>query len=143
MADNHRSFRRWVRLPLQIAAVPLLVFLPNSPSSFADARVACLSTEYCETNLRQGSRCVDGFCDNPYQYGCLKSQNNLDFEKQRVCHSEDPPGAAELGLCRDPTSGGLKYPEIRIMSQNWESPFFEVGLVVSFFGRSRGGGVSL
>ena len=51
----------------------------------------------------------------------------------RVCNSEDPPGAAETGICTDYSQRDNKrkgpslysdYNEIRIMNQNWESPMF-------------------
>lgn len=88
-----------------------------------NARLECQSSVYCERTIREGSMCVEGFCSNPYQTGCLQTQLK-DFDQQRVCNSEDPENAAEKGLCRVPED--TDYAEIRIMSQNWESPFFEV-----------------
>jgi hypothetical protein len=87
--------------------------------------VACESTEFCESTLRNGSKCVEGFCDNPFQYGCLQSLQIPGYEDRlRICNSEDPPDASDKGLCRN--SKGLDYKEVRLMSQNWESPFFLV-----------------
>lgn len=58
---------------------------------------------------------------NPIQQGCL--YNRLDgWQKKRVCSSDDPPDAAELGICRVPEIG---YPEIRLFGNNWESVWFE------------------
>ena len=96
-----------------------------------EAKVACSSTNHCETTLRPGSKCVNGYCDNPYQYGCLINRRpGYEEHLLRVCNSEDPPGSSEQRLCRDPRfPSGTDYPEIRIMSQNWESPFFEVGRI--------------
>ena len=109
---------------LRLQIIPLLIF-GLSQNILVQAKLACTSTEFCETTLRKGSQCVNGFCDNPFQYGCLQSQME-GFTKLRVCNSEDPEDAASRGLCRDAST--MNYPEIRIMSQNWESPFFEVSI---------------
>ena len=116
--------RSWQRR-LQIVSL-LILGLPQNILPAVHAELACTSTEFCETTLRKGSQCVNGFCDNPFQYGCLQSQME-GFTKLRVCNSEDPEDAALRGLCRDATH--MNYPEIRIMSQNWESPFFEVSML--------------
>ena len=113
--------RSWYR---RLQTIPLLI-LGLSHIVLVHAELACTSTEFCETTLRKGSQCVNGFCDNPFQYGCLQSQME-GFTKLRVCNSEDPEDAALRGLCRDAST--MNYPEIRIMSQNWESPFFEVSI---------------
>eukprot|EP00522_Entomoneis_paludosa_P015756 CAMPEP_0172451532 /NCGR_PEP_ID=MMETSP1065-20121228/9543_1 /TAXON_ID=265537 /ORGANISM="Amphiprora paludosa, Strain CCMP125" /LENGTH=993 /DNA_ID=CAMNT_0013203495 /DNA_START=474 /DNA_END=3455 /DNA_ORIENTATION=- len=119
---------------LLVLCCSLLVLVP------IQAKVACQSDRDCETILRPGSHCTtDGFCDNPYQYGCFYArQNDTDQDNltdnhefpthRRVCHSEDPPNAAALGLCRAPNPA-LRYPEVRILSQNWESPFLEAWLL--------------
>ncbi len=111
----------------QIRSLIALFFLVLATENCVHAKIPCTSPEFCEATLRPGSQCVDGFCDNPYQYGCLRTQI-AGYEKQRVCNSDDPRNAAALGLCRDATK--LDYSEIRIMSQNWESPFFEVSAVL-------------
>jgi len=89
--------------------------------------VACVQTSDCETILRQGSQCVDGFCTNPFYHGgCLKSllpddvRDNLK-KRLRVCNSQDPPEAEQLGYCRP---SPMKYAEIRIGGRNWESAMF-------------------
>ena len=108
-----------------------LLILGLSHNVLVHAKLACTSTEFCETTLRKGSQCVNGFCDNPFQYGCLQSQKE-GFTKLRVCNSEDPEDAALRGLCRG--ARHMNYPEIRILSQNWESPFFEVSIHTMFKG---------
>ena len=113
--DGRSWLRRWHIVPLLI-----LVLLSDV---VVQAKLACTSTEFCETTLRPGSQCINGFCDNPFQYGCLRTHKD-GFTKMRVCSSEDPEDAALQGLCRDAST--MNYPEIRIMSQNWESPIFEV-----------------
>ena len=108
----------------RLPTIALLILLLSSPV-LVQAKLACTSTEFCEKTLRPGSKCVKGYCDNPFQYGCLQSQKK-GFTKLRVCHSEDDKDAALRGLCRD--ASAMNYPEIRILSQNWESPFFEVSI---------------
>ena len=81
----------------------LLVTIPSN----GEAKVACTSTEFCSQTLREGSQCVNGFCDNPYQYGCLQSRRE-GFTEKRICNSEDPEDAADQGLCRAPPHG-LEY----------------------------------
>ena len=103
----------------------LLLFV--APATSEATKVACKSTEFCESTLRKGSKCVEGFCDNPFQYGCLQSHRVPGFEnRQRVCNSEDPPDASTIGLCRKPI--GFEYPEVRVVGQNWDSPFLEVSI---------------
>jgi hypothetical protein len=58
--------------------------------------------------------------------GCLY-QKKKDWTKLRVCGSDDPPEAAQLGYCRD--DDPLDYMELRIHSQNWESVFFETWIL--------------
>jgi len=56
---------------------------------------------------------------NPYQKGCLYSQNlTLNI---RVCGRDDPPSAIAAGSCRQPP---FDYPEVRLQPGDWESPFF-------------------
>ena len=61
---------------------------------------------------------------NPYEQGCLFSHGVVS--KIRVCNSEDPPEAPELGRCRIPD---IDYLEIRIHSDVWESIAFEAWIV--------------
>jgi hypothetical protein len=50
-----------------------------------------------------------------------------DWTKGRVCGSDDPPEAAQLGYCRN--DDPFDYMELRIHSQNWESVFFETWIL--------------
>jgi hypothetical protein len=78
--------------------------------------------------LSEGSVCnvETGLCTNPFERGCL--YNRLPgWTKKRVCNSEDPPLAAEMGLCDEPVFD--EYMEVRIASGNWESIFFNAWLV--------------
>lgn len=96
--------------------------------------IKCANSEFCREVLRKESNCVDGFCDNPFQYGCINSLHlpGREDRHQRICNSEDPSDASDRGLCREgssSTSGsgsssGLEYQEVRIFSQNWESAIF-------------------
>jgi hypothetical protein len=85
--------------------------------------VPCNETAECETSFDSGSECHDGVCSssNLFEQGCL-AKMLPGWKKLRVCNSEDPPEAAELGICRTP---GINYGEIRIASQNWEAAMFE------------------
>ena len=140
---------------------------------YSEASIACNSTyNPCEQLFWNGSECRNGFCSNPFEKGCLhtllNSPGDIDISSSmnkaahkrlsslierlksqvRVCNSDDPPGAADQGLCvshytessknyhhhnyqnhnHNPESmqRGLfaEYPETRIYSQNWESSFF-------------------
>ena len=104
----------------------------------SNAKLACLTTEECQESLRIGSECVDGFCSNPFERGCLKTMiesrgkdeieriKNLTDSKVfenlmsgRVCNSDD--------FARNSTScleNVLDYFEIRIHGANWESSIF-------------------
>jgi hypothetical protein len=80
-----------------------------------------------KTLLSSGSVCnMDtGLCTNPFERGCL--YNRLPgWNKKRVCNSDDPIDAVELGLCDMPE---FDYMEIRIGSGNWETIFFNAWLV--------------
>jgi len=54
---------------------------------------------------------------NPYASGCLRSKLE-SWDDLRVCNSNDPPHAAKMGLCREPS---FDYLEIRIAPGNWFS----------------------
>jgi hypothetical protein len=116
-----------------------LIFLLHI--SMVDASVPCQTNEDCLDLLNHAvgapinpqappsiSVCgVDGVCTNPYQNGCLI--NRLPgWSKLRVCNSEDPENAEELGLCTAPQVG-WDYMEIRIESRNWESVLFEAWIL--------------
>jgi len=47
--------------------------------------------------------------------------------KVRVCNSDDPPEAEDLGICRIRTD--FDYMEIRISSENWSSVIFEAWIL--------------
>lgn len=85
----------------------------------------CTNSSICEPYFGTGSQCVDGLCTNPFEQGCLYRKLPW-WTKVRVCNSDDPPNAAELGLCRTPQ---FDYLEIRMHSQNWESVFFEAWIL--------------
>ena len=53
-----------------------------------DAAVACNDTSACESALRSGSECLDGYCTNPFSKGCLRSILGEDY-KLRTCNSQD------------------------------------------------------
>ena len=103
--------------------------------------ITCTTNEQCEIAYLQGSKCdlQTGLCTNPFYEngGCLKTmlpseklQQHEDavkeWHKVRVCHSDDPPGTLEAGLCRP---SPLEYMEVRLLSQNWESPFFQTWIL--------------
>ena len=92
----------------------------------ASASVRCLSALDCESKVRQGSECIDGFCSNPYFKGGCLANNLKNHHRVRTCNSEDPPEAVEKGYCQ-PSSMG--YTEVRIAAQNWESVFFEAWIL--------------
>jgi hypothetical protein len=46
--------------------------------------------------------------------------------KTRVCNSDDPPDAAELGVCREPE---FDYLDVRAYPKDWESVIFEAWLI--------------
>ena len=100
-----------------------------------EAAVACNETHNpCEVLLWKGSKCLDGFCTNPFQGGCLRAildneeydgkyssdgdaNNALSMQalrrrllsRPRVCNSEDGPDA--LG-------------EPQLNSKEWSHGFF-------------------
>uniref|UniRef100_A0A7S4IYQ5 G-protein coupled receptors family 3 profile domain-containing protein n=1 Tax=Odontella aurita TaxID=265563 RepID=A0A7S4IYQ5_9STRA len=88
------------------------------------AALPCASDAECESAFRAGSTCdpSTSTCTNPLRSGCLRSYHP-DWTRRRVCHSDDPPGAASEGECVPPDAD-LDYPEVRIHAQNWESSFF-------------------
>lgn len=93
------------------------------------AALPCTTDSECEAAFRSGSTCDPSTtgggtytCTNPLRSGCLRSYHPR-WTRRRVCHSDDPPGAAESGDCTPPDDD-LDYPEVRIHAQNWESSFF-------------------
>ena len=125
-----------------------------------DAAVECTTNQACETAFWKGSECRQGFCSNPFEKGCLYNmlQDEEDMlpslakriqSQVRVCNSEDPPNAAQIGLCVDHSKmasfgnsvvGQMEkedavgnmysdYGEVRILSQNWESGFFSAWIL--------------
>lgn len=85
------------------------------------AKVACTSDAECQKLLgSRDTKCdEDGYCTNPFHAGGCLYQKGI-VSQPRVCNSEDPPLAADLGYCRAPP---LDYPEVRIAAGNWESSF--------------------
>jgi hypothetical protein len=120
-------------------ALWIVVTLVHIPA--VEASVQCLTNEDCRGLLNHAvdasinpeappslAVCgMDGVCTNPYQNGCLV--NRLPgWTRLRICNSEDPDNAPELGLCTAPQVG-WDHMEIRIASQNWESTFFEAWIL--------------
>ena len=110
-----------------------LLFLLSQLGSWSEASVACTSNAEFEGILRRGSECIDGFCTNPYYHrGCLGTLLP-DWQKTRVCSSEDPPDAAEKGYCRFTQ---WDYMEMRVLAQDWESSFFETWMLQIILSKS-------
>ncbi|KAL7569548.1 hypothetical protein ACA910_013917 [Epithemia clementina (nom. ined.)] len=61
---------------------------------------SCVVDSDCST-WRRGSVCntQNGLCINPFLNGGCLAQRKAGWHKIRVCHSEDPPEAAQLGFC--------------------------------------------
>ena len=82
------------------------------------SQVVCTDDAFCEATLRVGSKCVGGLCSNPfYEGGCLRSILP-NWNKTRVCNSQDPPEAESLGYCRQSPMG---YTEVRLGAESWAS----------------------
>lgn len=102
-------------------------------------KVECIDSLTCEELLRPGSKCLNGYCTNPFQSGCLHNVlNNNDDDvdtnanqesrrtewnrrfKKRVCnsHDDDDDDENKRKYCIEPLF--KEYNEIRILSQNWE-----------------------
>ena len=114
--NNCRTLYR-NELAVILVIVQLLQVAPSMP---------CTTHDECEGAYRKGSECVDSLCSNPFSKGgCLYNMKE-GWNKLRVCHSEDSPDAVEKGYCREAEND---YMEIRIMSQNWESVFFETWIL--------------
>jgi hypothetical protein len=61
---------------------------------------------------------AQGICTNPYQGGCLRARLPADYQNVlRTCNSDDD--SRDSTQCRP---SAMNYPEIRILSQNWETP---------------------
>lgn len=120
-------------LTLQLGLAVFLAFVSLAKS----ASVACNSDSTCQSGVAEASKCVRGFCSNPFHYGgCLESLQP-GWTKKRVCGSDDPPEAIEQGYCRR-SPWEEHYMEIRILGQDWETSFFvRICLVSSFRGRLR------
>ena len=96
--------------------------------------VWCTDDDYCERVFREGSKCDlrKGICTNPFHYGgCLQSymaENDDGWVRHpRVCGSDDPVEAVQLGYCHPPPIE--HYMEVRIASENWESAFFHAWIL--------------
>ena len=116
----------------------LLLVLASIVSHLAvEAAITCNATfNPCPDLLWEGSQCIDGFCSNPFEGGCLKpllgSQEYADryadadevvqalrrrvLNKPRVCNSGDSVEAVDGGLCALTDND---YMEIRMYTQNW------------------------
>lgn len=115
-------------------AANLFLLLTLATITTVNAKLACVSTVECELQLQVGSKCVDGFCSNPFVEGCLKTMLGSLTEKEleernlvpevlgaldgRVCNSDDPEN--EDGCI----TNEFDYFEIRIHNANWEASIF-------------------
>uniref|UniRef100_A0A7S3P7Q2 G-protein coupled receptors family 3 profile domain-containing protein n=1 Tax=Amphora coffeiformis TaxID=265554 RepID=A0A7S3P7Q2_9STRA len=89
----------------------------QSPAS----SLACHTDLECAAAWGPHSYCTDQqTCSNPLQAGCLATRLP-GWTRPRVCGSQDPPNAAERGLCRPSPLG---YTEVRMESNNDESTLF-------------------
>ncbi len=132
----------------------MLLALLAANVSVVESKLACSRSEYCAEQLRPGSKCVDGYCSNPFVEGCFKtmlgskSEEELDKLRStmapevmealngRVCNSDDFRAEAEGeegdGETETPTTpttpncleNAFDYFEIRIHNANWESVIF-------------------
>eukprot|EP00581_Thalassiosira_minuscula_P002234 CAMPEP_0183744416 /NCGR_PEP_ID=MMETSP0737-20130205/65719_1 /TAXON_ID=385413 /ORGANISM="Thalassiosira miniscula, Strain CCMP1093" /LENGTH=852 /DNA_ID=CAMNT_0025980057 /DNA_START=73 /DNA_END=2631 /DNA_ORIENTATION=- len=84
-----------------------------------NAQIPCQDDSSCPAN----STCLknEGQCSNPFERGCLRTILGEKYDI-RTCSSDDGDGESELGLSCRPNA--LDYPEIRLLSQNWEEPMF-------------------
>jgi hypothetical protein len=101
----------------------LLCLLVGSLSPMQGA-ISCTSTEECEESLRKGSRCVEGYCSNPFVQGCLKTLHVDYMQTTRTCNSDDPADSSD---CIPNTD--FEYPEIRIHNGDWESSIFNAWIL--------------
>ena len=69
---------------------------------------------------QQHSPGTSGRCTNPFARGCFYARKS-GWDQKRVCNSDDPPDAAELGLCQPSQFDESHYLEVRIVSADWES----------------------
>ncbi len=81
----------------------LLLLLMAFAVPSVDSKLACSRSEFCAEQLRPGSKCIDGFCSNPFVDGCFKTllgdkseeelqtyaTSILDAMNGRVCNSDD------------------------------------------------------
>lgn len=111
---------------MTLSLLLLILFHSSFTRTTTNAHVTCTTDEECIQAYRTGSECVEGRCSNPFHKGGCLQQVLPSWQKKRVCHSEDPPDAAAKGACRRPL---IEYPEIRILGQNWESPFFQAWIL--------------
>lgn len=106
----------------------LLVIISLVPLLLVQGALPCKFTAECESLLRAGSQCIDGTCTNPYHDGGCLAQLLPGWDMIRVCHSEDTYESELLGHCRAPDPD-LDYTEIRVLTQNWESGFFQSWII--------------
>ncbi|CAB9522519.1 Receptor-type guanylate cyclase gcy [Seminavis robusta] len=89
--------------------------------------VPCNQTAECEAALGMGSMCGgNGLCTNTfYNGGCLKSVLP-NWNRTRVCNSQDPPEAEALGYCHH---SSMDYVEVRVAGRAWESINFNAWIL--------------
>ncbi|CAB9496241.1 Metabotropic glutamate receptor-like protein [Seminavis robusta] len=123
---------------------------PTGTGSENGTSTSSTGSDFCGSLLYPGSKCVNGFCSNPFEQGCLytllnspeqvlnayglKSQSNQFSallkkirSQKRICNSQDPPDAEKNGVCANYTNHPNysflvdAYTEVRIHGQNWAS----------------------
>lgn len=127
--DNFQQYRwessRGGLRERQISTLLLLTLavLLSSVFSTDASKVSCDESSQCEKILRPGSQCINNTCSNPFYHGgCLKSLLPDQWNKTRVCNSQDNPEAERLGYCRSSTD--VDYEEVRILARDWETNLF-------------------
>jgi len=119
-SQTRRRTPRTRRIQHQLALVLLV-------ARHIHAHVTCDSDQVCEQQLRPGSQCdlTSGICTNPFVSGCLSSLDRELRRPLRTCNSQDAP--QDVGrICRP---SALQYPEVRILSQNWETAMFSAWIL--------------
>jgi hypothetical protein len=107
-------------------SILMLALLLSFLASVTATPTPCTVDSECHELQGIESTCgSDGLCSNPFGSGCLYARLP-GWEKKRVCNSEDPLDAAEMGVCTEPM---LDYMEVRIMGGNWESITFNAWLM--------------
>ena len=118
------SSMAWLhRLWWLVVATIQLLYVHGQEEAVNDS-ISCTTDEDCVTSSLFSSLLsichpIDKVCTtphvNPLEKGCFHGKLP-NWNKIRVCNSDDPPHASQLGICRD-ISSNLDYLEIRIKCQ--------------------------